>query len=366
MAGASYSIKKNRIQRGYREGFLLEEDGRLRTDEKAPFHRLYLKAIDSAVRDSSWGILSFKGNFSENTVCYVYAAAMNEDSFYRRNQPTRIEDFLCDSEESHHIKKEFLKRVGALRFVNQKDMLLYQLTGQYLYLVIEVVGDGSCEIWDMKVDLQGDNFMNTFPEIYREKDSFFHRYMSVFSTIYNDFEGDIAALPELLDLDTCPAGLLPIYGSWMGIDVGKDFLDESILRPLVKEAYQLNRIKGTKMALERVAEIVLGSKVVVLERNMMEDYISKEQMREFERLYGNSIFDVTILVKDYISEVKKSQLLFLLNQFKPIRARLHLIVLQREGALDDYVYLDMNASIPSEKGGKLDYMQEIDDIIQIL
>lgn len=365
MAGVSYSIKKNRIQRGYHPGFDMLEDGTLTAIQEEPSHCLYLKAIDSAAADSQWGRLWFQISCSESMVFYVYAVALDEDSFYRKGNPVRIEDFLCDRQESSAIKKEFFRQTGAVRFVNQKDMLLYELHGRYLYLALEVIGEGECRLRDMKVDLKGDNFMDTFPEIYRERNSFFHRYLSVFSSIYQDFQTDIERLPELLNLDTCPETLLPVYGKWLGIDVGNDFLDARILRPLVKEAYRLNRMKGTKAALERIAEIVLGEPVLVAERNAMEDYIEKEQMEEFNRLYGNSIYDVTILVKEPISEAQKSQLLFLLEQFKPVRSRLHIVHLKKAGTLDSYSYLDMNARISRQGTGTLDENQELDGAIRL-
>ena len=360
-----YSIGKNRIELGYYPGFELTEDGVLQALPDEPDHCLYLKAIDSANPGSDWGRLSFNMECGENVVCYLYAAAMDEDSFYRNDMPVRIEDFLCSREEDHGIKREFMRKVDAARFVNKTDVLLYQLHGRYLYLIMEVVGLGQCRISNMKVDQLGDNFMDTFPEIYRERGSFFHRFMSVFSSIAGDFHQDIEHLPDLLDLDTCPERLLPLYGQWLGIDVGDDFLDAKILRPLVKEAYQLNRVKGTKAALERLTEIVLGEKALVLERNVMADYIGREQMAEFEKLYGNSVYDVTILVRKQVSEAQKSRLMFLLNQFKPVRSRLHLICLKQTDRLDAYSYLDMNARVPEEKSGRLDQKQGLGGMIRL-
>jgi len=52
-------------------------------------------------------------------------------------------------------------------------VLLYGLNGRYLYLVLELIGLGEGKITGMKVDSQGDNFMNTFPEIYRERGGYF-------------------------------------------------------------------------------------------------------------------------------------------------------------------------------------------------
>lgn len=367
MAGNLYLIQRNRMLGSYHPGFELSTDpeGVLESFPNEALHYLYFRAIDSAAADSGWGRLSFRLACDESVVCYVYAVALNEDSFYRQGKPMRIEDFLCNEEESHAIKKEFLWRVSASRFVNQKDILLYDLKGRYLYLIFEVLGEGACRISHMRVDQQGDNFMNTFPEIYREQGGFFHRFMSVFSSIYEDFQVDIDNLPKLLDIDSCPERLLPMYGRWLGIDVGNDFLDEKIMRPLVKEAYQLNRMKGTKAVLERLTEIFLGEKALVLERNVMADYVGKEQMAEFEKLYGNSVYDVTILVNKPMVEAEKSQLMFLLNQFKPVRSRLHLIYLKQTGTLDSYSYLDMNARVPGDGSGQLDGKQSLGGVIRL-
>lgn len=363
MAGASYSIKKNRIQRGLHPGFLLQEDGTLCLDDTEPLHLLYLRAVDGGEEGASWGRLSFRVSCAEDVVYRLYVAAFDEDSFYRKGKPVRIEDFLCDAEESREIKRQFMQEAGFRKFVNQKDLLLYDLRGRYLYLALEVTGEGEFSLSRLRVNRQGDPFMNTFPEIYRERGSFFHRYLSVFSSIYEDFQEEIEALPKLLDLDTCPAFLLPVYASWMGLDVGENFLEESVLRALVKEAGELSRIKGTKASLERIAKIVLGEEVLILERNIMSAYIRKEQLEQMNRLYGRSVHDVTILLSTPLSEVRKTQLLFLLNQFRPIRSRLHVVCLRSTSILDSYCYLDKNARIPWQGEGRLDRQQEMDGAV---
>lgn len=363
MAGASYSINYNRIQRGFYPGFELKEDGTLSLDPKEGVHMLYLKAIDGGEEKASWGRLRYRVSCSENVVYYLYAAAFDQDSFYRRERPVRIEDFLCDSEESHLIKRRFLQEAGFSRYTSQKDILLYELQGRYLYLVLEVQGEGTFSLSRMRVDRQGDPFMNTFPEVYRERGSFFHRYLSIFSSIYEDFQEEIDELPKLLDPDSCPAFLLPEYASWLGLSVGDNFLEEPVLRTLVKEAFSLNRMKGTKAALLRIARIVLGEDVVVLERNVMGEYVNKEETLQMNRLYGRAAQDVTILVGRLLTEVKKSQLLFLLEQFCPVRARLHVICLKRTCILDSYTYLDRNAMIPRQGAGKLDAEQEMDGAV---
>lgn len=365
MAGICYSMKKNQLNRSGGNGFLLEEDGTLRTQAGESIHTLYLPPIDGIGQDAPWGRLSFELQAEENMVCYVYALARNEDTFFQDEDEVKISQFLNDPEKSDTMKFALFERMHALRFVGQKDMLLYSIKGRYLYLAIRVLGEGECAIRNIKVDRQGDNFMETFPEIYREENSFFHRFLSVFSSIFHDFQADINDLPALLDLDTCPRELLPVYGKWLGIDISGDFLEEDQERTLVKEAYQLNRIKGTKAAIERICQILLGEEVRVLEQNVMKEYITREESLEFGKLYGTSPYDVTILVQKPVSEALRFQLMFLLNQFRPVRSKIRIVSMDDKGMLDAHSYLDINARVFRQDEANLDEGKAMDGYITL-
>ena len=362
MADISYSLDKNRIEEGYFPGFLLTENGILETDPGED-HYFFYKAIDSTVEDSTWGLFSYKLTLEENMACIVYVTAKNEAFFYRENLPRKIEDFLCDKKESSDVKKKFMKMADAGRFVNEEKILLYDQKGRYLYFFFEIIGKGKASIDKIRIWQQGDNFMNTFPEVYRERNSFFHRYLSIFSTIYNEFDERIDKLPDLLDLDKCPASLLPVYASWMGVELKEDFFREEILRELVKNIKYLNQRKGTKASIEKIIEIIFHEKPIILEKNKMTDYIEGNDYKEFERLYGKSNFDVTILIQQEITELQKNQLMFLLEQYKPIRCRLNVVGLKKMGTLDSYSYMDMNAGIWEKEGAKLDEKTTMDSVM---
>ena len=366
MAGICYSIRKNRIESGLAVGFSLEEDGTLVMNEHEPHHVLYVRALDSATVDGEWGRLSFEASYPESMTCYVYLQALNENMFYRAGEPKKIDDFLCDPQESISIKREFFERVDAKRHVNKKDILLYEQQGRFLYFAIEFVGEGNGYLKNIRIDRRGDNFLQTFPEVYQERNGFFHRYLSIFSSIFNDFQEEIDRLPELLDVDTCPVQLLGTYGKWLGIDLDCDLQDETVLRSLVREAYSLNRMKGTKKAIGRIAEIMLGEEVLILEHNIMQDYLAGKSREDVAKLYGGSIYDVVILVEHPVSELVKSQLMYLLDQFKPIRSRIHIVHLKTDGMLDSHSYLDMNARVFEVENGNLDDSQIMDGVVTLV
>lgn len=365
MAGINYSIKKNRLENSYLVGMSVDpESGRLLLDKDTGIHRLYTDKIDSATDGCEWGRLSFDMELTENMALYVYAFAGDFDTWYdSEGRNHTIADTLKSKDIPDEDKKRFFSGDGGARFVGKNDILLYRLKGRFLYIAIEILGAGEGYIDRIRIDRKGDQFMDAFPSVYRERDSFFHRFLSVFSSIYNDVDYEISRLPELLDVDKCPRECLRVYAGWLGIDLSGDFLTEDAERTFVREAYNLNRTKGTKACLLRVLEIVTGEKAVILENNAIRAYLEKGEMSETELISGG-IYDVNILLRKQLSDTDRQQIMYLLNQFKPIRSRLHLIQLRDTPILDDEIYLDLNAVLAGETLGVLDDDMELaDDII---
>lgn len=358
-----YSIKKNRFRRSFLSGLQIEGEDGLRCDVKT-YRKLFLcSAIDGVETEAHWGRLHLDWTLDADMVVTVYAAASDVQQAWDGERLLTYEEILFDPERAAEQKRSFLEQLGAKKAVNQQDILLYELEGRYLYLMVEIQGYGEGLLSHIWVDNQGDLFMDTFPEVYREHGSFFHRYLSIFSSLYMDFQEKIDNVAQLLDIDTAPAELLPTFGRWMGLDVSGDFLEEERLRLLVKEAYQLNRMKGTKASLERVAEIILGEKVIILEKNVLREDTQAESQQLYEELYGEGTYDVTMLVHTFVPEHQKYQMLFLLNQFKPVRSRLRIRFLEAKGDLDDHAYMDMNAFVEEAQEGILDERQGLDGSI---
>ncbi len=358
-----YSIRKNRFRRSFLSGLEIVGEDALRCVDNT-YRRMFISgAIDGIEDGAQWGRLHLDWNVSADMVVTVYAKAADYPLVWQADQQYAYEDIFFDAAYELEQKRQFMESLGAEKAVNQQDMLLYAQEGRYLYLMVDIQGYGDGLLSYIYVDNQGDLFMDTFPEVYRERNSFFHRYLSVFSSLYTDFQEKIEGVAKVLDIDTAPVELLPTFGRWMGLDVSGDFLKEERLRLLIKEAYQLNRIKGTKAALERVSEIILGEKVIILEKNVLREDTQANSQKLYEELYGDGTYDVTMLVHTYVPEHQKSQLLFLLNQFKPVRSRLKVRFLEPKGDLDSHTYMDMNAFVTEARDGILDERQEIDGSI---
>ncbi len=346
-----YTIKNNRLMQSYVQGFTVEGKNSLVLNENERDHFVFLKPIDGLEDGARWGRMSCNLLLAEEQVCYIYIMATDMlNIVVGEGKSVDLDEILYDPELSAFKKVTLLSEIGAKRFVNNSDVLLYDLKGRYLFIGIEILGSGSASIGNIRVGVRGDNFMGAFPQVYQERNSFFHRYMSIFSSIYNDISDQNDKLYEMLDLDKCSVELLEMYGSWFGIDLKGGFLPEDVLRTIVKEAYQLNRMKGTKKALERILEIVLGDDGVLLEN----------------RLQDGRIFDVTVMVNRKLTVDLRHQLVLLLDQFKPIRTRIRLLQMEKEAVMDGNSYLDLNAAIPSEKHVVLDEEALYDGAITLI
>lgn len=349
-----YRILENRFRKSFMQGFEQSGEDSITCTENEYRHFFACEALDGVTDEAEWGRICYNYDFSEETVVTVYVFASDERGFER---------VLFNPEMQPVEKRAIMEENDVKKVVNKKDFLLTDIRGRFLYIVFDVMGTDKGSISGINVYTRADILIDSFPEVYREDNEFFNRFLSIFSSLYVDFQTKINHVDELLDIDACPKELLPIYAHWMGIDVSGDFLQEDRLRLLVKEAYNLNRMKGTKEALERLTEIILGEKAIVLEKNVFRDQVPIDDKKIYESLYGNKPYDVTMLISTYVQESQKSQLLFLLNQFKPIRCRLMIKFLNGSGEIDSHTYLDMNAEVYGYQEATLDSRHDTDGLI---
>ena len=127
--------------------------------------------------------------------------------------------------------------------------------------MVEVMGEG-VSIGNIRVEAPGDNFMQTFPEVYREKNSFFHRYLSVYSSIYNDFQEKLDACTneqerQKLIMDTLNKTYSEASEQYQ--KTNKDVMDANRAQEKLTAAFaELGRVGEPILTLikEKVAEMV--------------------------------------------------------------------------------------------------------------
>lgn len=351
---AEYGIRKYRLgnallRRSLIEGLTVEGDALQTVGVAYGVHSVLLPGLDSAQMDCQWGRVSLKCRLGAESMLTIRAFASNQDTIVRNNEVVRVDDFLLDPNVPRKEKERLFLLADGVERSGVQDVLLTGQTGRWLWLWLDVTGEGNNLLADMRVYVPGDHFFRTFPQVYQTDNDFFQRYLSVFSTLYQEFEEQIDALPALLDVDTAPPFLLPVFASWLGLETDDTLFTTEELRTLLKAAPELIARKGTKWAVERVVRLFVSDTVYIVERNLMEaDY------RNSKNLYGSSPYDFTVMVGCKMDEKLRLRLQFLIDQFKPIRCRYHIVFLEDCGGLDAFTYLDVNSALLQSAPGSLD------------
>ncbi|MCL2633110.1 MAG: phage tail protein [Oscillospiraceae bacterium] len=330
-----YKINSNRLSRAYKDGFEVTNSGGLALkDAETGVHRIYLRSFNSGADGCEWGRLTFNAAVGEETVYVVTAFASDDRESIWGYNVINIDEFLCDDEVSAGEKKRFFELNNAVTFSSNNDVLLYECTGRYLWLCLEVWGEDA-SFSEFNLYIPGDNFFQTFPEVYRKNGEFFHRYISVFSSLYNDLQYKIDNIDKLLDIDTAPKDFLIVFASWLGMELDGDLLNDNQLRTLLRNAFELNKFKGTRHAIEIIVGIFVTDPFYIIE-------------------HRTDPFSFTVLINRLPDEKLHARLLFLLNQFKPLRTKANIVFASDVGATDSGCYLDVNAAIVKMSPGKLD------------
>lgn len=339
MQERNYTIGYHRLKKAYCRGFHVSPQGELFLSE-GESHVLILGALNSYCRGFTWGRLHFSAELPKNCVVILRGFAREGEE-----EAEKINDFLLEESGSPSEKRDYFSRLGGIRSVNHTDILLYELTGQYLWLYLEVAGEGRGCIRDMVLYNPGDNFMQTFPEMYQEPGGFFHRYISIFSTIYQETGQAFADLGSYLDFDRAPAFMLPELAEWLGIRIPEGFLEEGVFRRFLKGFYELNKRKGTREAVVEIVELILGVRPVIVEGNCLSERVRGAERESFRRLFGCDRWEVTVLIFYPGKERVREQMHEILPRFMPARSRLRLVFGRESSTLDSYCFLDKNARL---------------------
>lgn len=331
----TYHFGNSRFRRSQIEGFLYNNTDFLLLDPLVEKHIIFFPPIDSGRSQTMWGRFSCYYNLPTNGTFTLKGVATNE-------------------KEMSFLEQKKWDLTEGLVITGHKDVLLYELKGRYLWCCLEVSGFGEGSISEICVDLPGDNFMATFPEIYQKEGTFFHRYLSIFSSMYYDFQKKIDNSFKLLNIDQAPSELLIIYAKWFGLSIEGEILDEEVLQELLKNIYALYQMKGTKKALKKLVRILIHEDCIIVERNHLKKQVSQEEEETLNRLYGNHMYRITIMINKKVEEKTQAKLMFFLKQFLPIRSSLKLVFYGDCSIIDSYCYLDVNAKIHKTSIGVLD------------
>ncbi len=346
-----YMLGKSRFARGCCVGFEAQAGGVLRADPNCPHRSLFLGRIDSGRDNFAWGRLSFSSQLDPEMVLIVRAFSSKDGVFVHDGLPQSLDDFLLDASHPPSQKWQVFEEAGGIKNSGHQDVLLLGQQGRYLYLALELLGEGGGCLQDMCVWAPGDHFFPTFPEVYQSADDgFFRRYLTILSTMYNEMQEKMDALDKLIDLSSASEELLMVFADWIGIAPARGVLATQQLRQYLGMAWPLIQGKGTRWALEWLTTLLLGEGHTYIVENSKGNGLERGAANGAN---GHEPYHLVILVNLPSNEQMHARLSQLIGQFKPLRCQVDIIFIGGQNAVDAYCYLDINAAIGVSATGQL-------------
>lgn len=193
------------------------------------------------------------------------------------------------------------------------------------------------------------NPLEYLPELYMKAGSFTERFLSIFTDIYCELEGEIDASSKLYDPEVCPEGFVEWLGEWISAENMNLFPDDK-KREYLLAIPRLSMYRGTIRGLRELLELYCGAKVFIVECYHAKRYFSS--FKDFARLYPGGRFTVWILCSptknktDVLEKIIEAQL--------PANITAKIKLLANITELNNYCYLGVNSMLSGTQPGTLD------------
>jgi phage tail-like protein len=162
-----------------------------------------------------------------------------------------------------------------------EDMYIGCTPATYLWLAARFTSDGSATpvMSQIRVQFDGDSYLDYLPAIYREEtqclpagspcgkdqqQNFLLRLVSLFESLYQDVEDEIASLPVLFDPKATPKDFLGWLAKWLGLELDESWSEQK-QRLILSEIFKLWGRRGTIAGLRRILKLFLGVDAVIEE-----------------------------------------------------------------------------------------------------
>jgi phage tail-like protein len=155
------------------------------------------------------------------------------------------------------------------RVDDQRDFLIRQPEGRYLFMRIRMTGDGrqTPRIRRIRLDFPRQTSLDQLPQVFRdtpEAEDFTERFLALFDSFLDDVDDQIARMPALLDVDGVPDAVLPWLGSLLDIAMDPAW-DAARRRRLLQAAPRLYRMRGTVDGMRAAIRLVFDVDPVIRE-----------------------------------------------------------------------------------------------------
>ena len=343
--------KRTDYERGCLEGLVLTGRGVAPEAADGRTIRLLSRVFDSGEKQMEWHRLTMRREGTPPSGRLIIYTA-EETAVSIDGKPADMGGLIRDQRMSFGDKLSAMEPCRKLSLPAAPDILLHGVKGRYLWFALELYPqEEPFELSDFVLYFPGTSWVESLPEIYaqEDKDGFLDRYLGIFQSLYEDMDRRIAAVPKLLDVDAADEEFLLWMAGWLDFNEGHIWSKKQ-LRWLLKNAFWLSRIRGTRRSVEHFVRLYTGEFPVIVEWRQYKD------VPRDERLYRDDPYILMVFVREEAirSEKERRTLIRIIEDVIPVYIALELVVLKPYMFLDNHTYIGLNSRIGQYRPGRLD------------
>ena len=253
----------------------------------------YSDALDSEIYNCQWHRVLLSANIVSGTSVTVHTFTSEVEKSIEEIQslpPERWQTNLVNSQ------------VGCTDW----DCLILSQPGRYLWLRLTLTGEGATTptIQQIRVYFPRSSSLQYLPATYSEDPEsrdFLDRFLSIFDTMRGRIAQQITDVARYFDPASAPIApigqpqkqdFLTWLASWIGLTVDRHWPDEK-KRQLVRQAYQLYRLRGTPEGLRQHIRLYMDTEPYILEHFKLRRWLFLDNARlgDQSTLWGKRIMD---------------------------------------------------------------------------
>ncbi len=337
--------------RGFFYGCEYREELGLLPQEMVSGTAIYIsRALDSGVSETIWSRVKFDIVLPKDTMVVFSYFASDSDLLEYNNQSIIVDNYIQGDTVMLIDKLNALEGLWIEERKNPEDILISKAKGRYLWFKLELISKNKVVpmIQGMEIEFPRESFIEYLPDIYRshtENFQFLDRFLGMYQSMILDLQEEIVNISHYLDSDVTTTEFLQWLAEWVAVDDVFRW-EEHKLRQFMKQSFSIYKLKGTKEGLEKVIELYLGQKPMIVETyDIMNTYGKSEYQEHYQNLYGDNIYSFFVFVEEKF--VRTNEVLVGLNaiieHYKPAYTIGKLIVLKSFMLLGQHVYLGINS-----------------------
>lgn len=304
----------------------------LKPQERVPSSGAYIStAFDSTIPDCRWHKLVVEAAIREKTQIRI--------SYFISEVPIPDTDIKALPNDTWS-KPPLLNPQDAL--------ILSPIAGRYLWLRIELAGDGRLApvVRSVQVYFQRISYLRYLPAVYQEDEAsrdFLERFLSLFETFFYNLEVKIGQIARFFDPLATPEAFLPWLAQWLAMAFDENWPLEK-QREFLRRAATLYKARGTRRGFEEVIELFTGEEPIIFEFFQLRCIQDSELRKVYEQLFGDDPFHFCVLLKP--GQVRSEREYFAVKRIvdtdKPAHTAAGVRPLQPWIYLDMHTYLEIN------------------------